>query len=634
MLADILVRRIAPSYLLATFFEKFNVFFQDYLFKLNNELCQRVNIKVLNYALCRLIFIFIIFLCIFSSFGVADTEICSFASSQSSCGLYDCGGNSWYIDRTIGHPAAPSLHSGAIQSGGESIICKNVTGPATINFWWRIDGIGSNLGALHFFVDGKKKYMCKSVEGENRSYTIRSDGNHTISWVYQKIKSYPEYQGGGWIDSLTIESPIIVEENVSGYSSENQTNPMLTSFNPQIITINATSIFINSSNAHLSTDKIETDGINILPNASTIEINSKNMSLNVKDSIKISKINKVDIDKIEDLNSNRSMRIDLIEPRNKTFKINDSITFKYIFYPNYKNRFINRCSICINDKEEVGNNISNPDEENVYSLDYRISKDLLGNNKWYVRCYDNISGIYVSKEQLNFTVYLDSNLINVTNEIEPTNNYSFNSIVEAIYYAPPNSTVKVYKENNDEHIIINKSINLIGMNNSTISNSRDDAEVILINNGSSLSIKGFNIIENSTLITQMAINIAENELCQVIIDNNRITGAIKAEGIKNITLSNNIITKNAIKNGIHIRRCSRYSILNNSINGTGNVGLFIDDCSFESIYNITKNNISGMTTGIKICTPLYDGEDLINENIRKNNSLFGFSSGYDVRFVC
>jgi nitrous oxidase accessory protein NosD len=291
----------------------------------------------------------------------------------------------------------------------------------------------------------------------------------------------------------------------------------------------------------------------------------------------------------------------------------------------------------LNGKEIIDNIVSSEEDEAVYQLNHRLCKDQLGNNKWYIRCYDNLSGVYESDEQLNFIVHLNSNLINVTNKTNIDNIYNASSINEAINLASPNSTIKIYKENNDEHIIINKSINLIGINYPILNNTHNN-EIIRIE-GHNITIGGFKILAEDS---QVAINMTGNESSQLIIDGNRIEGAIKVGHIKNITLKDNIITKNAIRYGISIDECSEISILNNIINGTGNVGLFMNNCRFEFNDNYSLKNIDmygniiyGMETGIKVCPLSEENRTLLRRYIASNNNnLLNFSLGYDVRSAC
>lgn len=633
MLDKILAESRSIINLLISFSDKYKYFHNNYLPKF---LQLQVLTKRPCYYFPKIVFILLIFLYSLLNTSLAYTEICSFESSQS-CELYDCKGNSWYIDNSAGYPQSPSLHSGSIQNGGESSLCRNVTGPATINFWWRAECINSCLDELFFLVDGQKKYVCKSTKWENSSYTIRDKGNHTISWIYRKIRSYPEYSGGGWIDNLSIEyysnwSPNVIGElNASVYAFERIGNPILVTINPTLLTINATNILMNSSIVRLNTTKMLTDRFSIATNVSNLEINSSNMSTNIYGNIKIPKISKINVEKVLNTNSNISLQIELLWPQNNTeYEINDSISFKYRLHTD-ENIPISNCTLCLNGKEITGNMSDDYEGEIVRSFDHTFSKNHLGTNKWHIRCYDNFLRVYESLEYRSIVVHLNSRIINVTNETD-LNDCNFSSINDAIYFAPPQSTIMVYKKINREHIIINKPINLVSMNNSTIYNEGNDPEIILIN-ASDISVKGFELTANRA---QLAINITNNELSNLDIYDNHISGGFKAEGVKNITIAHNVIAKNNIRNAIHLRQCSEISIINNSLKGhSEGVGAFMENSNLTTKFNFINNTISNTGTGLKICTSSKEGNSLLKDYIRSNNNSFiGISRGYEVRFAC
>lgn len=594
---------------------------------------------------------------------MAYNEACGFEYSQR-CGLYDCrGNNSWYIDNSIGYPQSPSLHSGIIQSGGESGICINVTGPATINWCWCADGTSFLLGELFFSVDEQKKYICTSTEWANSSYTIRDRRNHTISWIYRKIRSYPEFLGGGWIDNLSIDfqtnrlPQVITDLNVSASPLGNTGNPLLVTINPAYLTINASNIFINSPMVHLNSTNMLTDSIgvtansskmeinssnmlidsiSVTSNSSKIEINSSNMSTNIYGNIKIPKISKVNIDKILDTNDNTSPQIELLFPQNNTdYEINDSAIFKYLIHPS-RNNFINKCSLCVNENEITWDMKANYDDGIVYSFNHTLDRDLLGTKKWNIRCYDNFSRMYESSEYRRINVYLNSRIINVTNETD-LHNCNFSSIHDAMYYAPPRSTIIVYKKVNNEHIIINKPLNLISMSNSTIYNEDNDPEVIFIK-GSNVSIKGF-CLKAKGRQGQQAVKIPKDGLSNIIIANNNISEGFCAEGVKNISIISNIISHDAIEHAIRLEMCSEISINNNVITAppreSNRVGVYLGHCNLTGKTEFVGNDISNDIIGVEICNGDYSDSFMQGLNC-PNNSISNFRNlpEYNVRATC
>jgi len=632
MIGRILAEGEALIYLLASLLCRCKYVFTIYLFGY-------LHAKMPFYHFSKILLFSLILLHSFLNISLAYNEVCSFESYQS-CGLYDCKGNSWYIDNSVGYPQSPSLHSGVIQNGGESSLCRNITGPATITFWWRADGINSRLGELFFLVDGLKKYVCTSTEWVNSSYTIRDNGNHTISWIYRKMRSYPEYLGGGWIDNLSIDyqnnwlPQVISDLNASVSPLDRTGNPILVTVNPALLTINTNSIFMNSSIVRLNTTKMLTDSFSIVTNVSKLEINSSNMSMNVNGNIKIPKISKVSVDKILGTNGNISPQIELLLPKSNTdFEINESVSFKYLLHPS-GNNFINKCSLCLNENEITWDSNVNYDDERVYSFNHALNRNLLGTNKWRIRCYDNFSRMYESSEYRSINVYLNSSIINVTNETD-LYKCNFSSINEALCHASPQSTIVVYKKTNNEHVIINKPITLIGISNSTIYNEGYEPEIILIN-GSNVSIKGFCLKAKRT---QQTISILNNNLSDIAIYNNNISEGFNAKGVKNITVADNTIAHDTIRNAIHLEECSEISLINNVITGPNNningVGVYLGNCNLADKIKFIKNNISNVVIGVEICATNYNDDSFI-QGLKLDNNISNINrlQEYDVRITC
>ncbi|GEM_PF-1778111 len=121
----------------------------------------------------------------------------------------------WSLDSTHGLDGGQSLRSGAIQTVGSSIISREVQGPAEIMFWWEKSDVAGPIGKgtqLTFAVDGAVQRVCDSLTWDHVSYSI-PDGQHTVTWKFKKITSYPMYQGAGWIDDVSISPEEAVRED-------------------------------------------------------------------------------------------------------------------------------------------------------------------------------------------------------------------------------------------------------------------------------------------------------------------------------------------------------------------------------------------------------------------------------------
>ncbi len=156
-------------------------------------------LKKIKMSLKYFIFI-LIFNFLFTS--VIYAEFYTFEDS----GWSSCRGESWMLDNSEGYSNNNSIKSGKIIGVGESSICRNVLGPATIDFCWKCKN-----GRLLFLVDGKIKYECNSEDWSPRSYLIREDKFHTIEWRFWKIDVSVE-DGAGWIDDVCIKKSMLEPE--------------------------------------------------------------------------------------------------------------------------------------------------------------------------------------------------------------------------------------------------------------------------------------------------------------------------------------------------------------------------------------------------------------------------------------
>jgi parallel beta-helix repeat protein len=122
---------------------------------------------------------------------------------NSTYSLDNCSRIMWYPDIFEGNSSPPALRSGPIRNSGISCVKKVVEGPANINFLWKIDQSKNRIGELSFNVDNETILVCPSSEWSFASYAV-SPGRHLLSWVYKKQRSYPEFDGAGWIDDIRI----------------------------------------------------------------------------------------------------------------------------------------------------------------------------------------------------------------------------------------------------------------------------------------------------------------------------------------------------------------------------------------------------------------------------------------------
>ncbi len=182
-----------------------------------------------------------------------------------------------------------------------------------------------------------------------------------------------------------------------------------------------------------------------------------------------------------------------------------------------------------------------------------------------------------SEEFIKTTIYVD---------ISGEGNYS--SIQSAIDEAEPGDTIFVKNGVYYENIVIDKSIILIGENNTnTIIDGRSAGNVIKLNSNN-IIIQNFTIQNSGIYFPNCGVNITSkyNNIINNIIKNN-LYGIILYGSLNN-TIINNIIKEN--KNcGIYISNSSFNNILNNRIIDHDFNGIGIYDKSNNN--SIIKNNL-------------------------------------------
>lgn len=173
----------------------------------------------------------------------------------------------------------------------------------------------------------------------------------------------------------------------------------------------------------------------------------------------------------------------------------------------------------------------------------------------------------------------------------------------------------VYRE---ENIILTRSVTIIG--NNAVLDGQNKFEILTIS-GKNITVKGIQFINAgySSMNDFAAIKIVD--AANVIIDNNTITNAYFAIHISNssyCTISNNKIsgtpkTEQSTGNGIHLWKCNRTTIKNNTISGQR------DGIYFEFVTSSTiENNFSekNIRYGLHF---MYSNENTYLNNTFRNN---------------
>lgn len=144
-----------------------------------------------------------------------NSEPYFFENDYEGAGWINCGeGPSWHLDSEQFHNGTGSFKSGDLECSGISKVCRDIQGPASIEFWWKSIPIPNSGSQLSFYVDGKRERSWNSdwrreppiYMGENRSYTV--------TWELNKKSCPPGTKGYAWIDDVLIKYEKDISESL------------------------------------------------------------------------------------------------------------------------------------------------------------------------------------------------------------------------------------------------------------------------------------------------------------------------------------------------------------------------------------------------------------------------------------
>jgi parallel beta-helix repeat protein len=258
----------------------------------------------------------------------------------------------------------------------------------------------------------------------------------------------------------------------------------------------------------------------------------------------------------------------------------------------------------------------------------------------YGECGIGKKSFYLTGVYGNFPIlYVDDD--NINGPWKGTKEYPFQTIQEGVNRAFNGYTVFVRSGIYDEHVIINKTINLDGeYKNSTIIDGGGTDDVVTIT-VPGVTISGFtiqhsgtqtyhagiktlsldsNVTIEHTIIQNNAIGIYLNyayELSWNIVRNNTIQNNMK--GIYAHWANNDQITGNTISmnngNGIEMERCEQSYIKGNIISNNGECGIYLRGASHKNVIG-ELNTIRDNTIGVKLSE---SNRNIINNNNFINN---------------
>jgi parallel beta-helix repeat protein len=169
---------------------------------------------------------------------------------------------------------------------------------------------------------------------------------------------------------------------------------------------------------------------------------------------------------------------------------------------------------------------------------------------------------------------------------------AYTSIQDAINAAIPGDTVFVFNGTYFEKLVVNKVINLEGMNreNTTI-NGGGSGIVITVNNAIAVNITGFNVTNGSI---GMRLYSSNHTISRNIITAN-IDNGVEIDTSSNINIIDNIISYNK-EYGFRITSSANILVKDNNISSNNYYGIYLDDSTFNTFSgnNISNNNNGGL----------------------------------------
>ncbi len=127
---------------------------------------------------------------------------------------WETGGSApWFGQTNVTHDGEDAMQSGPIGNYQTSLLQAYVTGPGTLNFWWKVSS-ESGLDTLTLRISGiLQASLSGEVDWRQETFYV-PDGLRILLWRYVKDGSGSSGQDAGWLDQVTFTpggtAPILV----------------------------------------------------------------------------------------------------------------------------------------------------------------------------------------------------------------------------------------------------------------------------------------------------------------------------------------------------------------------------------------------------------------------------------------
>jgi parallel beta-helix repeat protein len=222
-------------------------------------------------------------------------------------------------------------------------------------------------------------------------------------------------------------------------------------------------------------------------------------------------------------------------------------------------------------------------------------------------------------------IYVDGN--NITGPWDGTPEHPYQNITSGLTYASQGDTISVYNGTYYEHLIISKSVALIGQDkNGTIIDGNKTENVIKIT-ANNINITEFTIQNSGSTSGESGIHVyssSGNNINHNIIKDNY-------DGILLYYSNNNTLTNNSITNnyyGISLSASNTNTISENTISSNTKSGIYVSDSSNATISdnNILKNDEFGVVF-IASSNSRFTGNDI---SLNNKYGIYLFSSANNI----
>jgi hypothetical protein len=118
---------------------------------------------------------------------------------------WSTGGDSdWYGQTVESYVNGSSARSGVITDEQKTWIQTTVTGPATVEFYWKVSS-ELNYDFLKFTIDDIERpgKISGEVNWTRQSHSLAA-GTHVLKWIYEKDQDVSGGDDSGWLDKVAV----------------------------------------------------------------------------------------------------------------------------------------------------------------------------------------------------------------------------------------------------------------------------------------------------------------------------------------------------------------------------------------------------------------------------------------------